>query len=642
MDSNGPIELPKGSRIAVRKGENRIKFTYRLNNQSADRIMAKVSASRDTRVDDNSARGLVQSRSKPRVLLIDSEPNQAEHLVEALTQEGLQVDQTRPPEGLPESLAELQSFDLVILSNVPATHPKLDRQRFQQLRRYVQDLGGGLLIIGGDRSFGPGGYARSPIEDILPVYCDFRKEQEKPVLAMMLVLDKSGSMAGRKMEIVKEAARGAIDLLNRKDYAGIVTFDTQPHMTSPARVCAEKERILEGLSPVEADGGTSILPGMKTAGDELIRLGAGAKFKHMIVISDGADNEKGVNDFRSILQKLVAARVTVSCVAVGRDADLDFLREVARLGGGRYYAAEDVATVPQIFAQETIQASKDALMEEPFAPVQLRRTPVLQGIDWAESPMLAGYVVTRIKPTSEQILITHRADPLLAWWRTGLGMCGAFTSDAHARWAEPWVSGWPGGYSKFWSQVCRHLMRKEVDGLDLRIDRTGERCSVVLDATDDDGAYLNNVPTALKVISPQGDQPSKAMLQTAPGRYEASFDAPLGGDYWLVVSQTPRDKPPAHVTHGLAIGYPEELRLKPLDEPGLKALAEATGGRFAPAPETVFEPAAVVAWRDIPLRNHLIALAAMLAVAGIAIRRLDLGRIAARPRRRASRQEVTV
>ena len=320
---------------------------------------------------------------------------------------------------------------------------------------------------------------------------------------------------------------------------------------------------------------------MVLAGQGLHGLGNAAKYKHMVILSDGSDNEKGLEDFIPVVEALAAARITISCVGVGGDVERGVLEQIARRGGGRSYFPDDLGSVPQIFAQETIQASKDGLLEEPFVPISSRRTPALAGIDWAEAPDLNGYVLTRIKPTSEQVLVTHRHDPLLAWWRTGLGMCGAFTSDAQTRWAEPWISNWPDGYGRFWAQVVRYLMRKQDNGAgETTIERRGRRVIVRLDSVDPDGAFLNGSPTELSVVDPQKVGSTPAMFQTAPGRYESSFDAPLPGEYWMVIGQEPGDLPATRQTRGLSVGYPEELRLKPTDEATLKGLAEATGGRF--------------------------------------------------------------
>ena len=122
------------------------------------------------------------------------------------------------------------------------------------------------------------------------------------------------------------------------------------------------------------------------------------------------------------------------------------------------YLTDDPANIPQIFAKETVTASKSAIDEQPFMPQVVRTTQALADLDLETAPFLLGYVMTRPKPTSEVILATEKGDPLLVWWRYGLGMTVAFTSDAKARWAAEWLT-WP-GYSKFWAQVVRHAMRK--------------------------------------------------------------------------------------------------------------------------------------------------------------------------------------
>jgi uncharacterized membrane protein len=621
-------KLPEVSetRRWFRKGENRFRFQYRLGREPRATIQARVRAFQDTRLDDNSARALVQSLGRPRVLIVAGDPQQAEHLVDALTAQRIQVDPPRPPEGLPQSLAELQNYDLVILANVPATHPKLTHQHFEQLKLYVKELGGGLLLIGGDHAFGPGGYARSALEDLLPVYCDFRKEQEKPRLAMVLVLDKSGSMAeGGKLPMVQEAARGAVELLAAKDRVGVVVFDDTTRWVSELRPCQEKAGMLDSLARIQAEGGTRILPAMELAYQGLDSLGGEAKYKHIILLSDGGDNARDPNEFIPLLNRISGSRITVSCVGVGKDVDQPLLESIARGGGGRCYLPEDLASVPMIFAQETIQATRDALVDGAFAPSLWRPAKALAGIDWSEAPLLGGYVLTRIKPTSEQVLVTDKYDPLLAWWRTGLGMCGAFTSDAESRWAEPWISNWPTGFSRFWTQVARHLMRRQdAQGCEIQVARRGRRVDVTLDAVDPSGEFANGVATELTVMDPLHLIRSLPVPQTAPGRYATEFDAPFSGEYWLVLTQRSQDEVLLQQTRGFVVGYPEELRLLPPNEGHLRAIALDSGGRFRPNPESIFAPNDATAPRDVAAWPYLATLAAILLVCDVALRRIDL------------------
>src|SRR5262249_11064016 len=235
---------------------------------------------------------------------------------------------------------------------------------------------------------------------------------------------------------------------------------------------------------------------------------------------------------------------------------------------------------------------------------------------------LLGYVTTRPKPTSEFILATEKGDPLLAWWRYGLGMTVAFTSDAKSRWAAEWLS-WP-GYSKFWAQVVRHAMRKsETKGAVVEVTQRGGKATVTLDAVDARGRFLNKADTELTLIDPQLGNLKLPMEQTAPGRYTATVETPNAGAYHLELSQKLSGQPLLQQSRGLVVGYPEELRLKPTDEELLRSLARASGGMYNPAPEEVFTSPERTAPRATPLWPYLVTLAALIFLADVALRRID-------------------
>src|SRR6266568_4451067 len=171
----------------------------------------------------------------------------------------------------------------------------------------------------------------------------------------------------------------------------------------------------------------------------------------------------------------------------------------------------------------TVTASKSAINEQPFTPIVTRPSEVMANLKFDEAPFLLGYVTTRPKPTCELILSTEKGDPLLAWWRYGLGMSVAFTSDAKARWAADWLS-WP-GYSKFWAQVVRHAMRKsEAKGVVVQVDNKNGKATITLDSIAPSGRFLNNAVTELTVIDPSLGTKKLEMTQTAPGRYVAEFE----------------------------------------------------------------------------------------------------------------------
>jgi Ca-activated chloride channel homolog len=619
-DEAGKVEFYRGDikvadqAVKLKKGENRIVLKQTIELGGLTPLTARLKGYHDTLLDNNSDFGLVSVAGKPRVLLVDSDPDQAKHLTWALEEQNMQVD-TRPPRGAPDNLAELQNFDLLVLSNVPAT--ALTLRQMEVARTYVQDLGGGLLMLGGDQSFGLGGYYKTTIEEILPVRSDFEKEKEKPSLAMMLVIDKSGSMGGEKIEMAKEAARAAVELLGPSDRVGVLAFEGENFWVSEMHPCSDKGFVLDKIAGLEAGGGTSMGPAMEEAHETL--RSTVAKLKHVIILTDGVSSP---GDFEGIAQAMAADRITVSTVAMGSDADSALLEDIARIGNGRFYSADDPAQVPQIFAKETVTASKSAINEQPFAPTIVRPTQVLSDIRLDEAPFLLGYVITRPKPTAEVILATEAGDPLLAWWRYGLGMSVAFTSDAKARWAAEWVS-WP-QFGQFWAQVVRHSLRKsETKGSVVQVDRSGRKAVVSLDAIEPSGKFLNRAATELTLVDPQLTTRKLEMVQVAPGRYQAEIDTTRGGAYQLMFVQTKDSQVLGRQSRGLAVGYPDELRLRPANDELMHSIATVSGGRFDVKPESVFDAPDRASPRAVPLWPYLAAAAALLFVLDVALRRID-------------------
>jgi uncharacterized membrane protein len=619
-DDEGEVEVFRGAhkvvseKVKLKTGENRFRFRQQITSERMAEFTARVKGFQDTLLDNNVARGLVFSSGKPRVLVADGDPKQAKHLAFALEQEGIRVD-VRPARGIPDSLSDLQNYELLMLSNVPAT--AMSTRQMNNIRTYVQELGGGLIMLGGDQAFGLGGYYKTTIEEILPVRSDFEKEKEKPSLGMVLIIDKSGSMGGVKMEMAKDAAKAAVELLGPKDKVGVIAFDGDLYWIADVQPAANKGQILDKISTIEAGGGTIMAPPMEAALESL--QNTPAKLKHVIVLTDGYCEPA---DFEGIARSMIDSKITCSTVAVGDDCDFNLLQEIARVANGRYYHAEDPDNIPQIFAKETVTASKSAINEQPFTPIVTRPSQAIADIKFDEAPFLLGYVTTRPKPTCELVLSTEKGDPLLAWWRYGLGMSVAFTSDAKSRWAAEWLS-WP-GYSKFWAQVVRQAMRKsDAKGVFVQVARKDGKATVTLDAVKPDGKYLNEAATEMTVIEPQGGERKLTMTQTAPGRYEGEFPADAAGTYHVHMSQEAKGQAATRQSRGLVVNYDEELRLRPTNEKLLQAVAQASGGTYRPEPEAVFAPDERSAARAVPLWPYLLTAAALIFVLDVALRRID-------------------
>jgi Ca-activated chloride channel family protein len=613
----GPIKVVS-ERKKLTKGENRFGFRQAVENDRLATYTARVRAGKDTLLDNNSDFGLVFTSGKPRVLIIESVPKDVGDLVAALEEHEIQVD-VRPPQGMPDSLSDLQNYELLILSNVPAT--KLTLRQMDLARTYVRDLGGGLIMLGGDQSFGLGGYYKTALEEILPVRSDFEKEKEKPSLAMVLVIDKSGSMGGDKIELAKEAAKSAIELLGPNDKVGVIAFEGDVFWVSEVHSASDKPFILDRVSTIEAGGGTDMYPAMVEAFEAL--QATTAKLKHVILLTDG---QSAPGDFEGITQSMISAKITVSSVGVGEGADGQLLEEIARIGNGRYYFTDDPGSIPQIFAKETVSASKSAINEQPFTPQVVRTTQTLADLDVDNSPLLLGYVITRPKPTSEVILATEAGDPLLSWWRYGLGMSVAFTSDAKSRWAADWIS-WP-NYGKFWAQVVRHAMRKgEAKGVVVQVEQRDRKATVTLDAIDLSGKFLNQATTDVTVINDQLGKQTLEMAQTAPGRYQVEIPTPRAGSYHLEIGQKRDGRPIHQQSRGLAVGYPEELRLRSSNEDLLRNVARVSGGIFGPSPEDIFKSDGRTTRQATPLWPFLLVAAIVLFVVDVALRRIDFSLI---------------
>jgi Ca-activated chloride channel family protein len=573
----------------LKTGVNRFEFVQSLKgDERLSEFTVQVRAKDDTLADNNVASAFVQSEGKSKTLLLADKPEQARYLARALRQEGILLD-VRPATGAPMELGDLQNYDLVVIDNVPATD--LTPAQMLLLASYVRDFGGGLLMLGGDQAFGLGGYYHTPIEEVLPVRCDFEKEQENPSLGLVLVIDRSGSMSGNKMELAKDAAKAAVELLSPRDYVGVVAFDHEAFWTSEMALATDKGGVQQRIATIQPGGGTNIAPGMELGFARL--RDTPAKLKHMILLTDGVSTP---GPFFELTSQMAQERITVSAVAVGGDADTKLLEQIAGWGNGRYYFTDNPQNIPQIFARETMTASKSAIQETPFLPVPVRHAEFLAGVNFDTAPFLLGYVTTKLKPTAESWLVTERGEPLLATWRYGLGQAGAFTSDARNRWAVEWLK-WE-GYGKFWAQLTRRLMRgQSLRNFPADMQREGDGFRMIVNAVDERGHFLADVTGEISVRDPQGRQKSLALVRTAPGRFEGWWPAPEKGGHHAQIVFKQRGEVVDRQALSASVGYPEEFLLRPMDEAKLRLISDRTRGSGSEASD-------VTTW-GLPLAKEL-------------------------------------
>jgi Ca-activated chloride channel family protein len=546
-----------------------------------------IKSEKDTEVANNDAVMTAPVKGRPRVLYVEGgvmrSPGVAGHMERALEQENIDVE-VRGPRGLPASSKELEKFDLVLVSDVPAHFVGLGQMA--ALESYVRDLGGGLIMAGGEDSFGSGGYQGTRIEKIMPVRFDSETQREQPAVALALVMDRSGSMSGPKLDAAKESARATVEVLSASDLISVVVFDNQPSTLVRLQRASNRMRISTEISRLVAGGGTNIQPALAEAGQML--QSANAKVKHVILLSDGQAPYEGIVD---TVQEMRASRITVSAVGIG-DADQNMLKIITDNGDGRLYMTDDLSSLPRIFMKETTEAKKSALIEDRIKVLIEKNVEMIEGTGVAGAPELHGYVNTKPKPTGEVVLkAAGTGDPILARWRVGTGTSVAWTSDVKNRWSVDWIR-W-GGYPKFWAQVVRTSMRRKVyDSYDLYARVHDGRAQVTVDAVDVNDKFVNELDTTLEIVDPASSKTVRSipMVQNAAGRYTADFAVDRYGSYLLKAVHKRGGKVVAESLGSAALPYPLEYFHTEPDDTALRHAAMVTGGLDQPEPAVVYDP----------------------------------------------------
>ena len=456
-----------------------------------------------------------------RVLMVSGDDAEIQFLLPALEQAGVLVD-TISPESLPVNMGRLANYKSVVIVNVPATD--LSQAQMSLLDQYVSDLGGGLVMIGGPESYAPGGYYETPLERTLPVDMQIKDQRRLPQLTIAYLIDRSGSMGqiGRSgvpnLELAKRAIVLSLRLLQPSDRVAIGTFDTGGAWVVPFQQVNDSQALIAMTNTIRSGGGTDILAGLRLVERDIIE--EPSQLKHLILLTDGGANSTGLVELTELLHDQFD--VSLSTIAIGR-SPAAFLESMAEAGGGNYYKVENVEQIPLIFAQETVLASRSYIVEESFTAGVTGSSAIIDGI--SSFPPLRGYVAATPKTAAQRILSGPEpyADPILASWQYGLGRVVAWTSDASSRWANEWVA-WD-DFSRFWGQAVNWSINAGANNnLETRITMEDKQARIVVDARDNAGQFLDGLLLRSAILDPGGDSRRIALQQTAPGRYEATFE----------------------------------------------------------------------------------------------------------------------
>jgi uncharacterized membrane protein len=472
-----------------------------------------------------------------------------------------------------------------VLDDVPSE--ALPQGAVDQLETYVRDLGRGLGMIGGPTSFGAGGYAGSGVERALPVYMDVRGRGRQPRVALALVIDKSGSMAGPKIEMAKEAAVRSLAVLGPLDQAAVLTFDAAPQwVAEPTPLTDEgRQHLDDAIGSITADGGTEIFPAVDAAFQALRDVDADVK--HLILLTDGQD--AGSNNYQPLLDAMREAHVTVSTVAVGDDADQGLLSALARAGRGRFHFTNNPSEIPDIFTRETLTATRALLVDTRFYPAVATESPLLRGL--SATPPVDGYIAVTPKERAEVILVSPDGDPVLAAWQYGAGRSVAWTSDVGGR----WTTGWAGApvTATMWGNILSWLLPSQGQGpMSVAVEPSESgTATITVDSASAGIDWTTVRPTRAHVIGPDGSAQDVTLAPAGPGRYQATIPLEASGAYVTEVTQDLGDGTSLQGEAGWVAPYPSEFRQVGLDRTFLEQLAAAGGGQVLDDPRLASRPA---------------------------------------------------
>ncbi|NOZ28850.1 MAG: VWA domain-containing protein [Chloroflexi bacterium] len=633
--------LIRSQEVRLQPGTNRVRMSVTAERTGFHRLRAELVPSQDSWPQNNTTAGFTWVQGPPRLLLVEGRPGEAEHLSAALQAAHMEPVTVSPAE-MPQSLAALAGYDAVFLVNVPAD--ALPDGAMAALPRYVRDLGRGLVMVGGDSSFGAGGYLRTPIEEALPVDMDVRDREREPNLALVLAIDKSGSM-GRchcndpnalpgqyqrvesglpKVDIAKEAILRTYRAVGRLDFLGIVAFDANAHWVLKPQRSVSLDEVQSAIAGIQASGQTNIFAGLNEAARALSDVDA--RVKHIILLTDGWSRAGAYDELAAQLRE---EGITLSVIAAGRGS-ASYLRRLAEAGGGRYYPARSIQEIPQVFLKEAVRAVGRYVIEKPFYPVQTAETPILAGIAGQGVPGLYGYNGTTPKAAARVPLVSDEGLPILAYWQYGLGRSLAWTSDLTAHWAAEWVR-WD-GFARFVAQLASWVL--PVPGSErLQVEGSVEDGSMVIrvDAVDDGGRPWDFLDVQATILGPDLEPRRVTLAQEAPGRYRASVSVTGPGVYMIqiVASESTEDvgeAPVEQATIGVVVPYSPEYRQGEAMEGErlLARLARATGGDRLDTPEMAWAKTSVPARSSRPLGMALLWLAILLFPLDVAVRRLRL------------------
>lgn len=586
-------------------------------------VEVSLASKNDTFTGNNAIKLNVKGEGDAQVLLIHGRRGPEPALAQALKKANLPVVQGGPAI-LPSDDAELARYQVLILSDVPATD--FSHSQLELIARWTRN-GGGLAMIGGQDSFAPGGYFETEVEEILPVTCDVTEKGRKRVPALLVVLDRSGSMSamvGRysKMELANEGCVKALKLIPPDSWFGMLSVDTSPNWpVKLQKITKENRQSMAAQARSNTPGGGGIYT------DVAIREGIAALksvnsvTKHLVLFSDGSDTERKKGVLEMAAKAFRDHEITISTICLGSGPDWPFLQELARVAGGRAFLVDDATKLPAIFSREAALSAGSFIREDAFRPYHGHPGLLTDGFSFEneDSPELLGYVGTTAKEEAHVWLWADedKERPLLATWNVELGQSLAWMSDARDRWANNWLE-WH-KFNEIWQRWIGSLVPDPqfIQGVEPEwlMERSGP--VLILTFYDAEGGPRQLDNPIAEVMLPDGSQHQAHVLPVGAGVYRVKFERRGSGLFSVAVRDRASEKAGKEilVARESRLFIPiEELIGRDSNIQLLKQLAAASGGKLLQsAAELASQDFEKTSYKVVPLESLIwIALGGLL------------------------------
>ncbi|WP_431029858.1 VWA domain-containing protein [Lysinibacillus sp. LZ02] len=584
--------------VTLQAGHNRFTFNHMSSATGLVKYEALVQTANDAFLENNKLTSVTTVQAAPRLLIVQDD--EATSKIPAIIGNSTIDYAVTSASTLPSSLSSYLAYNAIIFDNVSAH--TVGEAKMEVIEQAVKHFGVGFMMVGGDQAFGLGGYFKTPIEALLPVEMDVQGKHEMPSLGLVLVIDRSGSMMGNKLELAKEAAARSIELLRDDDTLGVIAFDDRPWPIIETAKLADKEEATDAVLSIPAGGGTEIYSSLALAYEGLQDLKL--QRKHIILLTDGYSSTNMSYD--DLIAAGLEKNVTLSTVAIGQDADRNLLESLSDMGSGRFYDVVDETTIPSILSRETSMMTRTYIEDNPFYPT------VYKADKWNHLfadgvAQMNAYIGTTAKPLATVVAESEKEDPVLATWQYGLGTTIAFTSDAAGAWAGGWAT-WV-KWREFWQTAIAELLPSYHD-VAYSVSSDGNGQFTITDVSNE-AAFLS-----VTAINEAGEELPIETDVLSASKMKVFADGEPGLVFFSIVN-----KDGEMVKVGVQMPYSDEYKQSTTNTALLETIANSSGGQVIEKASDVFRPFQQKGTESRSITTWLLVIALLLFFMDITLRR---------------------